>query len=464
MAYTYITFSQLKTQLALRLDDPTEVYWVDTELGLHLTEALRTFGLTAGFWRERGTISASPALAFYDINPNLSNGSENILQPTVTDQDIVQQLQYALLEKATSQTTWTGTEMFTYRDLANAIQNRLNQFMSDTGIVVNRSLVNVISPPSGREVLGQSTIDVRRAAWLGSSPEAYYTTLWREDERTLTSANQDWSVSQGQPIAYSIMAPPPLRFQIAPPPQSNGQLELLTVDSTTLDPANTATVLGIPDDLTPAIKWGALADLLGMDGVARDLVRASFSEQRYRQYVALARMLPVIVHAEINGVPLLAVTLQEIDSGDPNWQNSVASSAQAVDTLVLAAPNLIALSAIPNTAYSVTLDVVRRTPTYNDIDTVQIGREQLDMILDYAEHLALFKVAGAEWHATERQAANFLLQSLTYNSRISAAARAAFSAADQSQRQKQQVPRRTVDLVGHTFGVGASKAGEDAGK
>lgn len=448
MPYSHTTFSQLKTALSQRLGDTNKIFWVDTELGLLSTESIRTFGLCSGFWRERGTLSTSANLAFYDICTNLSTGAELPLQYAVTDRNIIQQVQYALLESASSQTAWTGTEMFTYQEVANAIQNRLNQFMADTGCVVNRSLVSVISPPSGRETLSQNTVDVRRAAWLGSSPENYYTTLWREDERLLTAADQSWSVTPGAPEAYSIMAPPPLRFQIAPVPVSNGQLELLTVDSASLDPANSATILGIPDDLTPAIKWGALADLLGADGIARDPIRAQFCEQRYMQYVQLARMLPVVIHAEINGVPLIPSTLQEMDASTPNWQNITANTINAVQDLILAAPNLIGLASIPNTAYSVTLDVVRKTPVYNDGDNVQIGREQLDAILDYAEHLALFKVGGAEWHATERQANNFLLQAMTYNQRLSAAALAALSASIQSQRQKQGVTRRNETAAG----------------
>lgn len=443
MPYTTTTWASLQTALSARLGDSTNVFWTTAEIPLYLTESLRTFGLTSGFWRERGTLTASANQAFYDINSLLYSGSEYILAPSVTDRDIIQQLQYMLLESASSQTAWTGTEMFTYADLSGAIQNRLNQFMSDTGIVVNRSLINVASPPIGRQPLDQSVIDVRRAAWLGASPENYYTTLWREDERLLTAADPGWSVNSGQPSAYSIMAPPPLQLQLAPPPQSSGQCEILAVNSTTLDPASSATILGIPDDLTPAITWGALADLLGKDGLASDPIRAQYCEQKYMQYVTMARLLPVVIHAELNGVPLLPCTLQELDASEPNWQNVTASSSNAVTDVVLASPNLIGLSAVPDTAYSVTLDVVRRAPIpASDYAYVQIGREQMDMILDYAEHLALFKVGGAEWHATERQASNFLIQSLTYNQRLSAAARSALSAAMQSQRQKQGVPRR----------------------
>lgn len=370
-------------------------------------------------------------------------------------------LEYSLLEAASDGSTYSGTEMFTYQDLASAIQNRLNQFLSDTGITVNRSVINVASPPIGRQVLDQKTIDVRRVAWQGSSPENYYTTLWREDERLLTAADPGWSVNPGAPEAYSIMAPPPLQLQIVPIPQSNGTIELLTVDSAALNPATAATILGIPDDLTPAIKWGALADLLGKDGIARDPVRSQFAEQRYQQYVQLARMMPVVIHAELNGVPLIPSTLQEMDASTPNWQNITADPSSPVQDLILAAPNLIAISAMPDTAYAVTLDVVRKTPAYAGSDPVQLGREQLDMILDYAEHLALFKVGGTEWHATERQAQNFMLQSITYNQRISAAARASASAAIQSERQKQGVPRRTQRTG---VGVGALTMGTDGGR
>jgi len=452
MPYTHTTWTQLQTQLSLRLFDAANIFWTATEVEIWLTEALRTFGLCAGFWRERGSLATSANTAFYDLPTNLTNGAELILAYSVTDQDIIEELEYALLESAASQSTWGGTQMFTYNDLANAVQNRLNQFLSDTGIVVNRSVINVASPSIGRQSLNQDTIDVRRAAWIGAPPENYYVNLWREDERTLTAADQTWSVNSGTPEEYSIMAPPPLELQLAPPPVSSGQLELLTVDSTALDPANGATILGIPDDLTPAIKWGALSDLLGNDGIARDPIRAQFAEERYGQYVQLARMLPVVVHAEINGVPLIPSTLQEADGLSPTWQNVIANVRNPVSEVLLCSANLIGLTAVPDTAYSVVCDVVRRTPIpAGGGSNVQLGREQLDMILDYAEHLALFKVGGAEWHATDKQANNFIMQSLTYNRRLSAAALAAFSASMQSQRQKTEVIRR--DETGVALGA-----------
>lgn len=459
MPYTHTTWIGLRNELSARLGDPSKIFWIDAETKIYLTEALRCFGLLSGFWRARGTLATTANTSFYDINTLLINNAQGILSPTVTDRYIIQQIQYALLESATTQIAWAGTEMFTYPDIANAVQNRLNQFLSDTGIVVNRSVVNTV-PNIGRQQLPQSTIDVRHASWIGAAPEDYYTTLWREDERLLTAYGTDWSSNPGTPENYTVMAPPPLQLQLAPPPISSGVIELLTVDSTMLDPANVDMILGIPDDLTPAIKWGALSDLLGLDGIARDPVRAQFCESRYAQYVQLARTLPVVLHAELNGVPLIPCTLQELDASTPGWQNTSYTPTD----IALAASNLIALNPVPDSVYSVALDVVRRTPIPgSDNDYVQIGREQLDMILDYAEHLALFKVGGAEWQATARQANNFLQQSITYNQRLSADARAVFSATEQSQRQKQGVPRRVEAWLQKTFGTGALKVGDTGG-
>jgi len=443
MPYSHTTFGQLKTELSLRLYDANKVFWVDQELGLYIIEALRTFGLCSGFWRERGTFDTAPAAAFYDLRTALPT----LLEPTVTDQDIILQLQYHLLEtKATvSQSSWLGTEMFTFEDIWQGVQNRLNQFLADTGIVVQRSLQPVIAPPEGRQPLDQSIIDVRRVVWIGAPYFSYFVWLAREDELGMTMYSQLWSVNSDIPISWSIMAPPPLQLQLSPVPITDGQVELLTVNSVNLTPWAGPTVLGIPDALSPAIKWGALADLMGNDGVSRDPVRAEYAERRYREYVELARMLPVVIHGEINGVPLVTNALKDLDHFALNWENSQAPPTD----LILAAPNLVAFYPVPDGIYSATCDVVRNAPIpASDGDYLQVGREQLDMILDYAEHLALYKCAGTEWHATDRNAESFIRQSLSYNERVAASARYAFTARGQSAVEKTLRSRRRPGATG----------------
>ncbi len=139
------------------------------------------------------------------------------------------------------------------------------------------------------------------------------------------------------------------------------------------------------------------------------------------------------------------------------WQNILGTPTD----IAIEGTNLVWLYPVPNDVLSLTFDVVRRTPIpLNDNDLVQIGREQLDMLIDYAEHLALFKVGGAEWMVTQRQADNFLQQSISYNRRISAAARYVITAKDQSQREQSVRPR---ELVADGLGALPSTQGADRG-
>ena len=441
MPYTHVTWAQLKTLLSERLSDSVKTFWTDTELGLLLGEALRTFAVLAGYWRERSTVALTSGTFIYALQSQTAGSPTlaSLIGPTLTDRDLIQQLQFALLESASTQASWPGTAMFVYNDVVNAVANRRNQFLADTGCFLTSSTQAVASPPVGRQPLSELIIGVRRVAWLGASPYGYYSTMWASDERSLTAADSSWNTDSATPDAWSILASPPITLQLAPLPIASGTLSMLTINSKAFTPASSATVLDVPDNLAAAVKWGALADLLSMDGPARDLPRAAFCQQRYEQFVAMGRYLPCVVHAEVQGVSTIPVSLQELDASEPNWMNSSSTPAD----VALAGWNIMAVNPVPdaNGPYSVTLDVIRNAPVpSSDGAQVQIGREQLDMIVDYAEHLAMFKVGGAEWRATELQARQFTTQALAYNKRLSATARAALAAAFSSAKEQADRP------------------------
>jgi len=458
MPYTHITWSGLRVELAQRLDDFYRIFWTDEEVGIYLIEALRTFGLATGFWRERGSFSITQGNFFISLEYALPD----LLGFSVTDWDIIKQLQYHLLETqaVSSQSTWLGTEMFTLEDLWGAIDRRRSQFLSETGLVLRVSQFPVQSPAIGRQILPDNVIDVRRVIWQGAAPIDYYKDLRREDEYALTAFNRFWSVDSDRPQTWSILGPPPLELQLAPPPMDVGSLQMTTVTTgKVLNPPSGPTVLGIPDDLTPAIKWGALADLLGRDGVSRDAERAAWAANRYNQYVELARLLPVVLHTEINGVPMLPTTLAELDSFDPSWQNKYGPPTD----IAIEGQNLLWLYPPPdNEIYSVTMDVVRKAPLPQlETDFIALGREQLDAILDYAVHLALFKCAGVEWRATQPNADNFLAQCVMFNRRLAASARYIFTPKSTSTRNETVNARFGMhDGVGTMTGTPQQQGGQ----
>lgn len=433
MAYTYATFLQAKGALAARLDDASNVFWTDVELGLYIKEALRTWGSLTGYWRERGTFSTTAGTAFYVLPTQLSS----LLGYTLKDQDLVTDIEYNLLEPPTP-AAWTGTDQFTLADVSQALERRRDQFLMETGLVMTHSTQVVAPPLDGRVQLSEDIIDVRRAVWqpqLGP-----WKNLWREDEISLTYFDEHWSVNPGTPYAYSVLAPPPLTLQLAPPTLNAGTLDLVTLNKgAALDPA-AGVVMGIPDDWCWVVKWGALADLLNRDGQARDPQRAEYCELRYETGAKIADESSVIVHSAIQGMPMTDSSLQDIDSAIQGWQGK----AQGLPTeIALVSGNLIALCPVPDAVYSVTLDVFRKTPMPTvDGDFIQVGPEAYDAILDYAEHLAAFKMGGAEFEVSMGCLKRFLRLTGIQGERFRASAPYLDMLRERAGREEVRRPRR----------------------
>lgn len=413
--YSHTTWADLKTALSLRLHDPSKLYWVDAELGIYLKEALRMWSASTAFWRDKGTITLSADTPFYDLATiPLRNADDNaaLLSYTVTDQDIVTQIQYHLLEPATG-SSWTGSEQFTLADLTRALNRRRNQFIADTGCVVTRTTGIATNPNSNHVFLDDDVVAVRRLAFV-SAPGTVYPLMPTD---ILSQRNYDSSqlFTPGVPYSYSSASARPTELVLTPFPEP-GTLDLVAIQSgADLNPA-TGVALGIPDDFAPFVKWGVMADLLSKDGPARDAVRAGYCERRYQLGVLLARHSPVVINAEINGVPLDTDSLTNMDAYDRTWQH-----ATGTPNSIASIRTLVALSPCPDAVYSALFDVVAKAPIpATDGDFVQIGREQIGAILDYAEHLAAFKMAGEEFKATFKGADNFFTAAVAYNERLAA--------------------------------------------
>lgn len=428
-----VTLGYLLSALQARLGVSGEnSFWGEAECRLYLVEALRTWNAASRYWRDRGAFQTEANTAFYDLGEKLPDK----LGRTVTDRDLVRAIEYHLLEPA-SPTAWSGTEQFSLNDLTAALERRRNQFLMETGAVVTHAVEEISPPAIGRVVLSDSILDVRRAAWR--TVEGVYTHLWREDEFGLNAFRQGWTLTPDTPQCYSVAVTPPFRVQLAPPPADQGSLDLLLVSAgAALDPA-AGVVLGVPDDFTWVVKWGALADLLGKDGPARDAHRAGYCEQRWRDGVELARLASSMMQAEIDGVPREVASVWELDAFRPNWQNSTAQS----DTVAMAGLNLLAVADVPAGVHSVTVDVVRNAPApAADSDTITVTRDVTDALIDYAEHLAAFKMGGFDFEATIGHYERLMRLAGVHNEALAARAWNLEPLLDRAQREQAQRPMR----------------------
>lgn len=413
--YTHTTWAAWRQQLAARLNDAGKLYWVDDELATCLSEALRTWQALTGYWRDRQTFALAALAPFYDIPSALPS----LLAYTVTDRDLVGAIQYHLLEPKNT-AGWSGTEMWTLDDLTQALQRQRNQLLVDSACrLVRDNTTYLVAAGASRVDLADTVIDIRRAAWVAA--DGTVTVLRRSDTHIRGSLGIS-GLSPGTPRVYSIASEKPLRLELIPAPSNTGTLDLLLVQTgADLSPSTTPTVLGVPDDYSWIIKWGALADLLSKDGAGRDAQRAAYCRKRYDEAVDLLRTMPMVVGCEVNGVPVLTAPLASLD-GTPNWQTTTGTPR-----VVALSGNILAVyPVLPNdgSAGSVTLDVMRNAPIpATDGEYVQLGREQLDAVLGYAEHLALFKQGGANFYFATRLYNDFIGAATVYNERLAAISR-----------------------------------------
>lgn len=441
--YKQVQFGDLANRLSARLGDPVPSngpalgFWTAPEIRGYLIEALRTWQAHSAFFSTRATFPTGPQL-FYETTSLIPQ-----LSFSVTDRNIIQDIAWALQEPFTDGSLWTGTQ-FTLDAITTAIQQRRDRFKVESGIGSSVDELVYSGGPGGVFELPDNIIDVRRVMWKNSS--GVYSILWKADQFSLSAGSPSWFNNPGTPTDYSLVLQQPLALQLSPPPNDVGSIHLISLHSgVQLNPLTRATILNIPDDLAWVVKFGALADLFGEDGIGKDPARAEYCEERWRDGIKLARIYNSVRFGYIDGVPTFLDALEELDQSNPLWVSSPASKT----TSYLAIRGSI-LAAFPRTnsqPNSIALDITPKFPIpTDDLDWIQLGQEYLDVILDYAEHLANVKVGAEELKDTYRCYQNFVSQASLINDRLMAQAGNFDVLSDRSRISDHLNPRRKSDI------------------
>lgn len=413
MPYNYVPFATAKSQLALRLYDST--FWSDTERGVYIQQALRTFNSYANFWRSEFVLDSVINTHWYDIS-DITVAPNTLRRFTVTDVDIYKLIQYHFLEPATG-AAWSGSSQFSAADLLQAVQRRRDELLSGSGCTVYKA--NVPAVP-GRTFLPDKTIDIRRVAWIPVAGFGYSNSpLWKDDNFALESYENSYTIeAPGTPETYQQSSQPPLSFDVNIPPAVPGEYEVITVDAGSALDVSASTVMNLPDDFTWVLVFGAMADLMNRDSNAKDSLRARYCNLRYAQGLALLANAPAVMSCRINNLPTPIDSAQNMDNFRSGWQ---AESAGTPNVIITAGLNLIGLAPKPDAGpYGITLSVVQNAPIpVNDVDLIQVGKDEYDAVLDYAVHLASFKMGGTEFLSTIPLFERFVKQASIYNSKLS---------------------------------------------
>lgn len=353
------------------------------------------WGLLTSYWRTRGTFNITPSdpYPFYDLSIELPT-----LRPrTWTLNQIVQEIQYMLLENPSGISGAGMSQQISIGNILNAVSDGLNRFLLDAHfpISIHEEFGNP-PPPTGMIQFSQNTVFVHRAAWR-DVPGGIWANLWRQDSWASDWNNTQWTIEPGPPSVYSEAENAPLMLQLVPPPINEGVLEALTVDSNVINLGVGSSLLGIPDEWIPAVKYAALSQILSADSQINDPLRAQYAETRYGQLMDFAKNAKSIIRALCNNLPLQLDPLASIDMGYPTWRNQIGPPINGGVLYDIMSIN----PGTPDQTYGIAADVVQAAPIpLGSNNYIPVGEEQIDSIKSYAVHILTFKCGGNEFKST----------------------------------------------------------------
>lgn len=418
MPYAIITLGEFLDQLADRLDDPFSAFFSRAELLDYTTETLRTWAAHTGYWVRRGSFNTTANVKDYDIT-NLVNYVQgpNTYYPLrldVTDRDLINSLCHALIEPPITNWPggWIGTEQFSLELVQNSAQLGVNLFQLATALITVAGSQVAAPVPINQYDLPEDLLSIRSCYW--QTPENLQYPLARQDQYLRSLVQNNASI----PDSYSVVATSPRRIEISPGVSDAGTLVYFYAPGhTSLLPTAAPTTLHIPTNISWAAKWFALFTLLNAEGERRDKFRAEYCATRMSDSVILSKVFPGILRSFINGEEVQLSAAWDQNSVAPNWRNITDSP----DTPILHSFNHLGLSPIPNGVYNISFDVSANAPIpTNEADYLDLGSDIIQTLLNYAHHIACFKLGGQEFADSIPSYQQFLIEAMKYNSRLMA--------------------------------------------
>ena len=392
MAYGYITLAELRGELLDRLQDSGAVFTPVQECNTYIVESLRVLNAQVGLWNEEFEFSFNPGDAWKSINVDSSPR-----QQTVTDSYLYSQMEAMLMEPMTGG-VWTGTNQYNIELLSSALQYRRDELLLQSAA----NVVNLLqpSPVTGfRTYLPDSTLNLHRVRWVQYDSSYSPYALGRGDILSRDGFGVNLPLEPGEPDEWRITSNTPLSFDVSCTPNQVGEWDMLVSYSGVTFAPPAASLVGLPNDWTWVAMYGALADVLSNAPEGRDAARAKYCLQRYEQGKKAMTKLPWLISALVNGVSVDTPGFIEIDTQEQNWEQVHPADDPQI---VVGGIDFIAIAPFATDGQITSvLTVIGNAPVpVNDSDQIQISRDGVDAVLNYAQHIASFKMGGKDFALT----------------------------------------------------------------
>lgn len=193
----------------------------------------------------------------------------------MTDQDLLTDLQYALIEPPDGGASWpSGT--WTRTEVLDAVTAAMTELTKQTHALVGRADLAVLANATA-VTLPSDWLATAGAVWRSAANAR--TPLGPADAFEADTALPGWETTTSTPIAYADRDRASQTLRLIPTPAADGTLELLYIVRPA-DVLGAGATLVTPDVCTSAVKYGALAALLRALGRLQDTARARYCDRR----------------------------------------------------------------------------------------------------------------------------------------------------------------------------------------
>lgn len=205
----------------------------------------------------------------------------------MTDQDLLTELQYALLEPPDGGQSWPS-EVWTRAEVLGNVNANLWAWLRATRAVTTRTELAVTAASGGLVTLPSPWLATATAVWRAA--DGTRTPLGRADRFEGDLAMPTWASTPATPLAFAEGEGDSLTAQLIPAPAADGTLELRYIaQPAALAGADVA--LPLPALYASAAKYGTLGMLLRKVSRLLDPERAAYCERRYDLTVTLTAIL-----------------------------------------------------------------------------------------------------------------------------------------------------------------------------
>jgi hypothetical protein len=280
--------------------------------------------------------------------------------------------------------------------IANLLSLGRDDILRQSGCIADE-VQYIVAGGQQRIDLVEDTIQILRMS-VQESGSTSVLPMWPIDYYQAQTYESSAFPATGRPNAYITTYTPTLAVDIYPPARTQSTMRLDVVESgAAFDPETTASVVGLPDDACWIVKYRGMDDLLSGDGLSRAVELSNYARERWTQGLDLLAQYQSFLWSTINGKRMTVSSLAQLSAQRPDWEGS-SGTPKSIHMLNW---NLFAVYPVPDAAYTIEVEVIKKAPVPTaDGDFIQVGREHMQAIYDYAQHLAMLKCQGVEFTQT----------------------------------------------------------------